>query len=451
MSEQDYNSKINPKQPDLIVFATGITPRLKYTCSLIIGQLLGLKYQITSDIEEYINSPLARICYNNRTVAASECLIAPAGLISERGINSHQVNVIDFEGTKGLFPVYTKEACLPFDIFSASFYMVSRYEEYLPFIRDEHGRFAASSSLAKQKGFLQIPVVNVWTRELGLRLKEKFPHLKLKEHFFKFIPTIDIDAAWAFRHKGFYISVGGFLKDIKNLDSESFKRRYSSLLRTERDPFDSFELIHTIHKKYGMNPVFFILFAGYGEYDKNTPVNNLYFQELIKSLGDEGEVGIHPSYASYRNDQLLHNEISGLSEVLHREVTSSRQHFLKLHMPDTYRSLITHDITDDFTMGFAAEPGFRAGICMPFKWYDLEMERSTNLIINPFMIMDGTLRDYMKIEAEGAMKVIRPLIDSVRFYGGTFISLFHNESLSEWKRWKGWTAVYEEMLEYGSK
>jgi len=451
MNEQVTSGNASTIQYDVLVYTTGITPRLKYICSLILGQILGLKYHITADIDEYIHSPVARICYNSRPVAQTECLIAPAGLISERGINSHQVNVIDFEGTKALFPIYTKESCLPFDIFSASFFMVSRYEEYLPFIRDEHGRFSASSSLAKQKGFLQIPVVNVWARALGTKLKEKYPQLKLKQHVFNFIPTIDVDAAWAFRHKGFFRTLGGFLKDIKNLDNESFVRRYYALLRTEQDPFDSFALIHNLHRKYGLLPVFFILFAGYGEFDKNTPVNNLAFQELIKSLGDEGEVGIHPSYASYRNDQLLQSEINGLSTVLHREVTLSRQHFLKLHMPDTYRSLIAHDISDDFTMGFASEPGFRAGICMPFKWYDLEMERSTNLIIHPFMIMDGTIKDYMKIEAEGAMKVISPLIDSVKFFGGTFISLFHNESLSEWKRWKGWSKVYEEMLDYGNK
>ncbi|HEX2976554.1 MAG TPA: polysaccharide deacetylase family protein [Bacteroidales bacterium] len=449
MDEKETKS-VDSGQCDVLVYATGITPRLKYICKLLLGEILGLKFRITADTEEYINAACAKICYNTRSISVKECLIVPAGLINERGINNHQVNVIEYNETKALFPVYTRETCLPFDIFSAAFYMVSRYEEYLPFIRDEHGRFSASSSLAKQKGFIQLPVVNIWVKELGRQLVRLFPWLTLKEHIFRFVPTIDIDAAWAFRHKGFYRSLGGFLKDLRQMDADGFRRRYRSLMRLEQDPFDSFELMHSMHKKYGLRPLFFILFAGYGEYDKNTPVNNTYFRELIKSLGDEGEVGIHPSYASYRNDQILHNEIAGLSEVLHREVTCSRQHFLKLHMPDTYRSLISHDITDDFTMGFASEPGFRAGICMPFKWYDLEMERSTNLTIHPFMIMDGTLRDYMKVEAEGAMQVIRPLIDSVKFYGGTFISLFHNESLAEWRRWKGWTAVYEEMLRYGS-
>ncbi|MGE5383976.1 MAG: polysaccharide deacetylase family protein [Omnitrophica WOR_2 bacterium] len=439
------------REIDLLVFSAGITSRLKYITALILGDLLGLKYRITSDTDEFINSAAAKLCYNNRPVATKECLIVPSGLMNERGINPHSVNVMDFENTKALFPVYVRGSSMPFDIFSASFFMVSRYEEYLPFIRDEHQRFRASSSLALQKGFLQMPVVNIWARALGKVLLQLYPALPVKEHTYTFVPTIDIDAAWAFRHKGFYRSLGGFFKDLKVLDADALKRRYRSLLRLEPDPFDSFSLMHELHRKYNLRPIFFILYAGYDEFDKNTPVNNMPFRQLIKSLSDEADIGIHPSYASNTTEGLLEMEINELQEVLHREVTASRQHFLKLHFPETYRNLIANDITDDYTMGFAQQTGFRAGICTSFHWYDLEMERPTNLTIHPFMLMDGTLRDYLKVEAEGAMQYITPLIENVKSVGGTFISLFHNESLSEWRRWKGWTTVYEEMLKEASK
>lgn len=435
----------------MLVYTANVTSRFRYITGLVLGELLGLKFRITGDVEEYIAADGPKLSYSNRPVAPKECLIVPAGLIDERGINSLQVNLIDFAGTKALFPVYIKETCLPFDIFSASFFMVSRYEEYLPYIRDEHGRFSASSSFAYQKGFLQVPVVNVWAGELAKVLKDVYPGLPLKQPVYRFIPTIDIDSAWAFLHKGFYRSIGGFIKDLHAMDSESIKLRFKAMSSKESDPFDSYELMSTLHKKYGLRPKFFVLFAGYDEFDKNIPINNLAFRQLIKSLADEGEVGIHPSYASNSNETLLRQEIAALSEVLHREVTISRQHFLKLHLPDTYRNLIAEDITDDYTMGFAARTGFRAGICTPFKWYDLEMERESELTVHPFALMDGTLRDYMGVEAEGAMQHIIPLIDAVKAVGGTFTSLFHNESLSEWRRWKGWSKVYEEMLRIGSE
>ncbi len=434
----------------ILVYSSVTTPRIKYITDLVLGDLLGLEVTLTTDQEEFINSQEAKICYNNRHLSHDkECLIVPYGLLNERGLNNHQVNVIDFAGTKGLFPVYSSGSSLPFDIFSAAFYMVSRYEEYLPFIRDQHGRFPASSTLASQKGFLQKPVVNIWAKELGKILHELFPALKITSPAYKFVPTMDIDAAWAFRHKGFYRSIGGFLKDLWSFDMESFKRRYRSLLNIEADPFDSFDVMHKLHRKYGVRPLFFVLFSEYDEYDKNTPISNMSFQKLIKSLADEGEVGIHPSYASNKNENRLKQEIEALSAVVHAEINSSRQHFLKLSFPGTYRNLIANDIKHDYTMGFASDTGFRAGICTSFKWYDLEIERVTDLEVHPFAVMDGTLRDYLKIEAEGAMLKISPLIQSVKEAGGTFITLFHNESLSNWRRWQGWVEVYEDILKEG--
>lgn len=436
----------------ILVYCSSTSPRLKYITDLILGDLLGLEVTITNDQEEFINSQEAKICYNNRHLSPdNECMIVPYGLLNERGLNNHLVNVIDFADTKGLFPVYSSGSSLTFDIFSAAFYMVSRYEEYLPFIRDQHGRFPASSTLASQKGFLQKPVVNIWAKELGKILQELFPSLEVKSHTYKFVPTIDIDAAWAFRHKGFYRTIGGFLKDLQSLDMESFTRRYKSLFNLEADPFDSYEVMHKLHRKYAVRPLFFVLFSDYDEFDKNTPINNMAFHKLIKSMADEGEVGIHPSYASNRNENRLQQEIAALSDVVHAEIYSSRQHFIKLSFPDTYRNLIANDIVHDYTMGFASDTGFRAGICTSFNWYDIEMERITNLEVHPFAVMDGTLRDYLMIEAEGAMTRVSPLIKSVKEVGGTFISLFHNESLSEWRRWKGWVEVYEEILKEGSE
>ena len=127
-------------------------------------------------------------------------------------------------------------------------------------------------------------------------------------------------------------------------------------------------------------------------------------------------------------------------------MTKSRQHFLKLQLPYTYRNLINLDITDDYTMGFAAQPGFRASICTPFHFYDLDMDSETKLKVHPFTLMEGTLKDYMGISAVQAMEYITPLITEVKAVNGTFISLWHNESLGDEGRWKGWSTVYEEMI-----
>jgi hypothetical protein len=100
-------------------------------------------------------------------------------------------------------------------------------------------------------------------------------------------------------------------------------------------------------------------------------------------------------------------------------------------------------------MGYASQAGFRAGICVPFSFYDLDMEVETPLFIHPFMIMDGTLADYLKLTPDEAFEYICRLTDEVKAVGGTFVSLWHNESLGGQGRWKGWPEVYEKMIQYG--
>ena len=97
-------------------------------------------------------------------------------------------------------------------------------------------------------------------------------------------------------------------------------------------------------------------------------------------------------------------------------------------------------------MGYADVPGFRAGLCTPFKFYDIDKEQKTNLTIHPFAVMDATLKYYLKISPDQAMEHISPLIKEVKKWNGTFISLWHNESLSNNKIWKGWKTVYEKMV-----
>ncbi|MBK5284216.1 MAG: hypothetical protein JJE25_02345, partial [Bacteroidia bacterium] len=103
------------------------------------------------------------------------------------------------------------------------------------------------------------------------------------------------------------------------------------------------------------------------------------------------------------------------------------------------------------TMGYAQITGFRAGTCTAFRFYDLDREETTQLLIHPFAVMDATLKYYMKMSPEESLPHIRQLIDEVKKVDGTFISLWHNESLSDYKQWTGWKNVFEEMVEMAAR
>jgi hypothetical protein len=205
-----------------------------------------------------------------------------------------------------------------------------------------------------------------------------------------------------------------------------------------------------LHSSYRLKPVFFFLFSDYGQFDKNLSIYNPAFRTLIKRIADYAIVGIHPSYASNKNPQKLKKEIEDLSKCLHRQVTHSRQHFLKLSLPETYRNLIHWGITDDYTMGFADQPGFRAGTCIPFPFYDLDLHTPTSLLIHPFMFMDGTLKDYLKIPENQIVDFVKPYIEEVKRYSGTLITLWHNETHGGSGRWKGWPEIYETIVSLGA-
>jgi hypothetical protein len=276
------------------------------------------------------------------------------------------------------------------------------------------------------------------------------PSLTFNEPQYKFIPTYDIDIAYAYKHKGFIRTLGAYLKDLFNFNFREIKTRTLVINGKERDPYDTYDYQFDLQKKYKLKPIYFILFGDYGTFDKNNPVYHQGFRYLVKGIADHAEIGIHPSFYSNNSKKSLAKELSDLKDLLKMEIINSRQHFLKLDLPETYRNLIEIDIQHDYTMGFATEPGFRAGICQPFRFFDLDNDKETSLLVHPFAIMDGTLKDYLKLEPDKAIVVVEEIIKEIKDVNGTFISLWHNESLSDQKRWKGWLKVYEFLIEKAS-
>lgn len=432
----------------LLIYTDKITHRNKYIFNLIFKDILHVDFELTESAEAFRIAGGAKMSYSHNPVA-DEVHFTSRNLLLESGITEQNISLFDYKNCKVFFAT-GKSSALPFDVFSASFFLVSRYEEYLPHIRDEHDRFDAKDSLAFINGFLQKPVVNIWSGWIKDILSQRFPDLVFPERKYEFISTIDIDNAYAYREKGFTRSLGGYLKSLSKLDFKEISERNKVLLGLEKDPYDTYDFQLKMLKKYKFQSIYFILLGDYGVNDKNLPVESEKFQSLIKMLGDYSLVGIHPSYGSNKSKEQLKKEVDRLSRILHKEITHSRQHFLKLTLPDTYRNLIDLDIKDDYTMGFASQVGFRASICTPFNFYDLDMELETNLKVHPFAVMEGTLKYYMKVEPEDAMRKIAPLIDEVKAVKGSFISLWHNDTLNDKKLWKGWKAVYEEMIQYAS-
>ncbi len=431
----------------LLVYSDKGTPRLKFIFDLILKDLVGLDYKLTHNKADFSLHIGPKLSYCDQC-ASDEVFFFASRILFEKGIEDQQINVFEWKG----FPVFLgthPKYLMPFDIFGASFYLVSRYEEYLPHIKDDHNRFSPQQSIAYQKGFLNKPLVNIWSEELKKLLKQKYPTLKFRENCYKFISTFDIDSAYAYTEKGFMRHVGAISLSLFTLNFQKIIERFRVLLGIDPDPYNTYEWQLSIRNKYHLKQIYFFLVGDYGEYDKNIPIEgHRKFQSSIKSIADYADVGVHPSYASNKNKDQLKKEIRRLSKVLKREVTKSRQHFLKITFPDTYRNLIEFDIEEDYSLGYASEIGFRASICSPFNFYDLDLDIETKLKLIPFMLMDGTMKDYMLLSPEESIKRAKELVDEVKSVNGTFVTLWHNQSVNDRDAWKGWRNVYEAIVDY---
>jgi hypothetical protein len=262
---------------------------------------------------------------------------------------------------------------------------------------------------------------------------------------------VDVDSAFAYRSKGLVRTLGGIGKDLWAKDFANFRSRLKVTLTLKHDPFDTYERYIELHNKYNVKGIFFFLMADYGHNDKNVPYSSVAFHDRIKLISDYHDVGIHPGFMSNQEPERLPIEISRLATIVKSSITKSRQHFLIQRFPETHRRLIDHGIEQDYSLGFASEIGFRGGTCTPYPMYDLENEAITSLTLYPFALMDSTLNFYLNLDPEGAIREIGKMIDAVKAVDGTFISLWHNESLSEKWHWKGWSYVYEEMLKLATK
>jgi len=428
----------------ILVYSHKITPRVRYIFKHIFTRVLLIPLDFTTKVEEFVAHNGPKMSYT-KTALGKEFFVRSNELLFEQGVNDLEINIQQWDAVPCFFHAGAKSS-IPFDIFAASFYLISRYEEYLPHVKDAHQRYTAVESLAFKNSFLEKPVVDIWAYKLLNLIKEKFPSYDYKTREYEFISTIDIDNAFAYKHKSLIRSMGGFFKDLFQFKIFNVWDRFAVISRIKKDPFDTFEKILDIKKQFNIKTIFFFLIADYTTFDTNVSASKNKFRLLIKSMVDYAKVGLHPSYFSMQNPLLLKKEKERLEGITNVPIKLSRQHYLRFSLPETYQHLIDLEITEDYSMGYASNVGFRASTCTPFYFYDLDFEIQTPLKVFPFALMDTTLNDYMKLTPKQSLGKIRDLRNEVRAVNGTFITLFHNEALSNYLRWNGWRRLYDLMV-----
>jgi len=418
---------------------------LRYITQWFEEHHLGTPLELTDSVDRYQAHSGPRINYSSNRFHAQECWIEPHALLFEENIRSVPITV----SANGSFPIFfCGRGDLGFDVWAASFYLISRYEEYLPHRLDGYGRYEFSQSLAATNQFLHRPLIDEWMMALCGCLRSYFPSLLFKSIEFQHLATYDIDESYAYRYKSLLRLLGGGLRNLLQGRLVVLATRLRTGAGLQKDPYDIYSLLPEMHPPGTDRPLFFFhVAAKWGRYDKNLSPHHPAQQKLIRSLSGLYAIGLHPSWRSGDEPSLLKSEKKVLEKLAGQPITASRQHYIRFYLPETYARLLDAGITDDYSMGYGSVNGFRAGTSRSFFWFNLKRNEVTSLRVHPFCYMDANSffesgQSFNEAEAEW-----RGLEQSIRRVKGRMITVWHNTFLGTEKRFSGWRERYVKWLQ----
>lgn len=333
---------------------------------------------------------------------------------------------------------------LPFDIFGTAFFIMSGYEESTVPDRDMHDRFTSSCSHYHTQDFIYRPLVNEYIDFL-YNVVKKFLGISsstYERRSFKVIPSHDVDAPFhpklqtplsALKHvaKGVLRehSIKSSYYRLKNVLLSSFSLKY--------DPFYEFESIFDFSANNNVVSDFYFI-SGRTSSKATDGYYSIKQKKIINLIDDIVEhdfnVGLHPSYNTYKSEGSLIKEVRNLENIVNRISSKkfkikSRQHILRWDNNITPRLLDSVGISQDSTLGYADTPGFRRGLCYLFPLYDLVNRKRLDIVESPLILMECSLIDerYLGLGcSDEAYSLVSLLKEQCIEYKGDFVVLWHN-------------------------
>ncbi len=345
------------------------------------------------------------------------------------------------------------------DLFASAFFLLSRYEECVRRnVRDQHGRFPGRESLPYRAGFLRRPVVEEYgallrrlLRRTGTEAAE--PASGLRHAWL----THDVDEIWTWDN--YYRALRSTARRVLARQPEKLRPLLSVWNYRKYDPVYTFpwlkerdEAARTALGPERCTPVYFLMGCEkHPPWDKGYISNSRRTEALLQELSGGGRViGCHVSYAASLDKTQVRPEAERISALTGRPVTLSRNHFLASREPEDFYALTEAGLTDDFTMSYADEAGFRLGTCRPVRWMDPVRQTVTPLTLHPMTVMECTLDSpgYMGIRREEeAFAVVEELLQAIHTHGGEAVLLWHSPSVDPHDRSSYQRSLYQKTLE----
>ncbi|WP_121665687.1 polysaccharide deacetylase family protein [Mesonia aquimarina] len=410
----------------LLIYTKTLTPRINYTFKHVCTHILGIDIKFTSKIEEFVAHEGMKLSYGKQKLG-NELFVQQTELLLEQGFSDTELKLFPWENTVGFFKV-SDQSDLPFDIFSASFYLLSRYEEYLPHVKDEKGRYPSSESFLVKEEIIDQPLVDLWAFKFLEILKERFPNLEHKIKPFQNKNILAVAEVFKYKKKGIVRSVGASLRDFFRLNFSDFIERLKVLTFLKRDPYDVYDDIIAFSKQENLRWSFMFQLSNYSIYNKNISYHKVKYHALIKSMADYGPIGLLPGYEAISSLKVLKREKKRWEAIVNRPLKNTLVNDYDINLPNLYNNFDKLEIARDFSMSYADVIGFRAGTCTPFLFYDINFERISPLVIEPIAFNSQVLEKLSYFEVKKTLETIQ---EKVKKVGGDLVLIFKNSDFED--------------------
>ena len=429
----------------ICIYTDKYTNRLKFVADHIFKRILGQPINIINkeeDLPTLSASPL--IVYSETLKVKGALHIVPNGLLFKKGVREYDITMGTWEGEKMFFAT---EGDIPFDIFSASFYLLSRYEEYLPIKEnfDSRGCFISEKSLAYREGFLETPLVDVWALKLEEKLKTLFPnYTSSTDRRFRFLPIISVNTPYRYRTYSVLGNVLRLGKKVIERDWSELKKQLRVLLRIDQDPYCNVERIVELHNRNSLRPLFAFRISNIRWYKR--PIYFAY-STYKKVLCRNYQIGLCVSGVASNSATQLKLEQKLLSRIFRTRIVIGTSSLSEYVIPKFYSNIANSKIKEDFSMSYPDRIGFRASTCTPFRIYDLNKEEYYRVEVHSVPFTTWSLKK-MKLSKDEIISSATSMAKVVKNLKGEFIIASHNDNFVDSSLLKGWSSTYEYVIRY---
>ena len=396
----------------VLVYTHKITSRLTYVFKHIFENMLGVSVGFTKTIETFVAHSGPKFSYTTKQLG-NEYFIPAHNLLYEQGVKLQTLDVEILDG----FPIFFKtqgDSFFSFDIFAASFFLLSRYEEALPHIKTPQGFFDPAQSIAGLYGFLELPVVDLWVDHLQKNFTVAFPEFfNTNDKKKKSIKNVLIEVLVPFRykHRSGLVSLSDFFKSLWAFNLLHLFEQLAVLFRIKEDPFNTFETLKSFFKSSAVSPKIFFLFSESSPFQSTVSIFNLSYQKIIKTMSDLFSLGLLVSVKSQlKASEFLGFEKDNFESLTHRPLSDIRMSNEIQNLNTVYESLVVQEFNSDYSMGYQKTFGFRAGTATPFYFYSLSSEFQLPLKINPIVTTEKGLK---KMSPEKAFQLLKDIYEKL--------------------------------------